>query len=105
MTTKYSTPIYEQMRKNIEIMNNSSGFDIIIVCCSTEQQADYWQKRLENGKGSILQKSTIVLGVHEDWPGGAGNALGTLYAFQNASKIASTKYGLDISSQLKVFYF
>ena len=73
MTTKYSTPVYEQMRKNIEIMNNSSGFDIIIVCCSTEQQADYWQKRLENGKGSILQKSTIVLGVHEDWPGGAGN--------------------------------
>ena len=33
--------------------------------------------------------------------GGAGNALGTLYAFQNAAKLATSRYGIDISSQLK----
>lgn len=33
--------------------------------------------------------------------GGAGNALGTFYAFQNAEKLASSRYGIDISSQLK----
>ena len=25
-----------------------------------------------------------MVAVHEDWPGGAGNGLGTLYAFQKA---------------------
>ena len=53
------------------------------------------------GKGSIIADSTTVLAVHEDWPGGAGNALGTLYAYQNASKLASSEYGLDMDSKLK----
>ena len=33
--------------------------------------------------------------------GGAGNALGTFYAFENAAKLASSRYGIDISSRLK----
>jgi hypothetical protein len=91
----------DMMRQNISIMNKSSGFSVVIVCCSSKAQARYWQKRLEEGRGSVLQKSTIVLSVEEDWPGGAGNALGTFYAFQNAEKLASSRYGIDISSQLK----
>ena len=31
---------------NIELMNGLEGFDVIIVCCSGEKQADYWQQRL-----------------------------------------------------------
>ncbi len=43
-----------------------------------------------------------MLAVHEDWPGGAGNALGTLYAFQNAARDAAERHGgVDISAQLR----
>jgi hypothetical protein len=46
---------YSMMRENIGIMNNfMEGFDVIIVCCSSGQQARYWQRRLEDGR-YILQ--------------------------------------------------
>eukprot|EP01038_Epipyxis_sp_PR26KG_P007163 gene7163-9766_t len=92
--------LVDMMRKNIEVMNKIEGFDVIIVCCSSLKQADYWQHRLEQGKGSIIPPSTAVLSVEEDWPGGAGNALGTLYAFTKAAKLAAEKYGLDILTDL-----
>jgi hypothetical protein len=59
--------------KNIEIMNNLDGYDVIIVCCSSDLQAQYWQSRLVKGKGSILSLGATVIAVEEDWPGGAGN--------------------------------
>jgi hypothetical protein len=89
------------IRKNIEHMNKLDGFSVIIVCTSTNMQAAYWQQRLEDGKGSILPKDVIVLAVDEDWPGGAGNALGTLYAYEKAAKIAQLKHQVDILSLLK----
>jgi hypothetical protein len=49
------------------------GFDVVIVCCSSQKQANYWQKRLEDGRGSIMPTTSTVLAVQEDWPGGAGN--------------------------------
>ena len=59
----------DMMRQNITVMNKSSGFSVVIVCCSSKAQARYWQKRLEEGRKSVLQKNTIVLSVEEDWPG------------------------------------
>ncbi len=61
------------VRQNIEVMNALEGFNVVVVCCSSQLQADYWQKRLEEGRGSVLPPSSIVLAVEEDWPGGAGN--------------------------------
>lgn len=62
-------------QENISQMNALEGFNVIIVCCSSELQANYWQKRLDDGKGSVIAPDTIVLAVNEDWPGGAGNGL------------------------------
>lgn len=31
---------------NIEAMNQVVGYDVVIVCTSTEAQAAYWQERL-----------------------------------------------------------
>eukprot|EP00596_Hydrurales_sp_CCMP1899_P008928 CAMPEP_0119053950 /NCGR_PEP_ID=MMETSP1177-20130426/74749_1 /TAXON_ID=2985 /ORGANISM="Ochromonas sp, Strain CCMP1899" /LENGTH=343 /DNA_ID=CAMNT_0007034035 /DNA_START=108 /DNA_END=1136 /DNA_ORIENTATION=- len=91
-----------EMRKaNIETMNKLEGFNVVIICCSSILQANYWQQRLEAGRGSILPSDSIALSVDEDWPGGAGNALGTLYAFQKAAKLALELHGLDIASDLK----
>ena len=69
MTSQKSIPPSEMMKQNIAIMRKSSGFSVVIVCCSSKAQARYWQKRLEEGRGSLLQTNTIVLSVEEDWPG------------------------------------
>lgn len=61
------------LRRNIEVMNSLEGFDIVMVCCSSDKQAHYWQHRLEKGRGAVLPRSAMVLAVEEDWPGGAGN--------------------------------
>ena len=45
----------------------------------------------------------MVLAVSEDWSSasGAGNGLGTLYAFQKACRVAKEKYdGLDLAAEL-----
>lgn len=50
-------------------------------------------------RGSSVAEDATVLAVYEDWPGGAGNALGTLYAYQKAVALAATK-GLDLPAKL-----
>ena len=63
----------DKMRSNILKMNSLEGFSVVIVCCSNAYLADYWQIRLESGKGSVISSDTLVITVFEDWPGGAGN--------------------------------
>lgn len=87
------------MVENIQQMNRLAGYDVVIVCCSNQSQEDYWQRRLESVRGQVMPLSTVVLAVHEDWPGGAGNGLGTLYAYQKA--VAKAKAGgLDLNEML-----
>ncbi|CAM9727646.1 unnamed protein product, partial [Sphacelaria rigidula] len=50
-------------------------------------------------RGSSVAAHATVLAVYEDWPGGAGNALGTLYAYQKATALAATK-GMDLPAKL-----
>lgn len=89
------------VKQNIEIMNKLQGFNVIIVCCGTPMLAAYWQQRLDAGKGSIVPATSTVLAVDEDWKGGAGNALGTLYAFQKAAKLALERSGINLYEELK----
>lgn len=60
------------------------GFSIIIVVSSSRDQADFWQERLEAARGSVIGRETKVISVHEDWPNGAGQLLGTLYAWEQS---------------------
>ena len=47
-------------------------------------------------------KYPMVLAVSEDWaPSGAGNGLGTLYAFQKACLVAKEKAGVDLKAELE----
>lgn len=93
--------VIDLLRLNVQVMNSLVGFDVVIICCSSSKQANYWQKRLEDGRGSILPKESLVLAVQEDWPGGAGNALGTLYAYKNAAALALEKFSFDLSGGLR----
>ena len=92
---------------------NRSLFDVTIVCCTDDHQAEYWVRRLSEGvcKGDNNKDESssnpasnfpLVLAVSEDWDkGGAGNGLGTLYAFEKACKVASESFQLDLKSLLK----
>lgn len=56
-------------------------------------------KNTNNGASSLYP---LVLAVSEDWSSsaGAGNGLGTLYAYQKACRVAKTKYNIDLDVEL-----
>mmetsp|Transcript_69332 Transcript_69332/g.144774 ORF Transcript_69332/g.144774 Transcript_69332/m.144774 type:complete len:528 (-) Transcript_69332:232-1815(-) len=85
---------------NVAAMKAESGYDVTIVCCSDAPQAAFWQAHLEQGKGSVIPASSLVIAVDEDWEGGAGNFLGTLYAWKKASAKAKESTGRDITTEL-----
>lgn len=74
----------------------SSGMDIIIVVTNSQKQEDYWQEALIRSSGYSYPSYSKVIVIHEDWPGGAGNGLGTLYAYQKAIKKARMLYDIDL---------
>ncbi len=80
--------------KNIEAMyravEEGEGFDVIVVVSPSKAQAEYWQRRLEGSRGAVIGPKTKVFSLEEDWPGGAGQLLGTLYAWRKLER-----YGLD----------
>lgn len=72
------------------------SMDVIIVVTSNSQQEAFWQERLTAPASNHFHSAKIVV-VHEDWPGGAGNGLGTLYAYQKAIAKAKKLYGIDLA--------
>ena len=85
-------------------------FDVTIVCTTDDHQAAYWTERLsqgicrnKGGGGSGSGAYPMVLAVSEDWssPGGAGNGLGTLYAFEKACRAARDAFDVDLASALR----
>lgn len=84
-------------------------FDVTVICTTDDHQAAYWMHVLECGSGGNsdgLLRGKMVLAVSEDWKAsstGAGNGLGTLYAWRKACALAATKYpgtGSDLDAQL-----
>jgi len=73
-------------------------YDVIIICTTDDHQANFWMERLSMG----LCAGKRVLACSEDWNsnGGAGNGLGTLYAYQKACKLATEKYDMDLAALL-----
>jgi hypothetical protein len=77
-------------------------YDVTIICTTDDHQADFWMSKL-NLKNSNEDKDgsqfPMVLAVSEDWGGaGAGNGLGTLYAWKKAVAFAQEKYSVDLSA-------
>mmetsp|Transcript_19709 Transcript_19709/g.60737 ORF Transcript_19709/g.60737 Transcript_19709/m.60737 type:complete len:536 (-) Transcript_19709:127-1734(-) len=95
------SPAENNRRAALDAMVQLNGFDVIIVCTGTEHQAAFWQARLERGKGVVAPAGAAILCVHEDWDGGAGNGLGTLYAWTKALKLAETKGDATLAARLR----
>jgi phosphomannomutase/mannose-6-phosphate isomerase class I len=64
------------------VVEEGEGFDAIVIVSPTKAQADLWQRRLEGARGVIIGEQTKIFSVEEDWTGGAGQLLGTLYAWE-----------------------
>src|SRR5210317_876617 len=90
----------QNMDANLKASAENSGMDIIIVSTTSHDQEEYWQKRLEAGRGQICKKDAVILAVFEDWPGRAGNGLGTLYAIAKAAAKAKDLLGVDLLQKL-----
>jgi len=84
---------------NVDLMTAAAGFNVTIVCCGDVQQAAFWQVSLERAQGIVVPNGSTVVAIDEDWPGGAGNFLGTLYAWKKAcAKLKES--GRDLAAEL-----
>lgn len=79
----------------------TSGMDILIVSTNSRQQQAYWQKRLEMTRGQVAKEEACVVAIFEDWPQGAGNGLGSLYAYEKARAPLMELYGVDLDAAQK----
>jgi len=103
-----SNAIIESAMAAITNTTSPALFDVTIICTTDDFQAAYWMDRLSKGicmhrgdnNGAIYP---MVLAVSEDWSSssGAGNGLGTLYAYQKACRVANEMYGVDLAAELK----
>ena len=82
--------------RSMDVSKTSAGMDVVIVACQTKEQEDFWQKRLTDTQGAIVKPSALIIAIHEDWPGGAGNGLGSLYAYQKAREKAYALHKIDL---------
>lgn len=97
----------EALENAVKAMNEGALYDVTIVCTTDDHQAEYWMDQLSKGvcrpKGaSNGSPYPMVLAVSEDWGGsGAGNGLGSLYAYQKSVALASEKFKVDIAAALE----
>lgn len=68
------------MNTLVKKMSMSPGMDIVIITTGSPTHTAFWQTRMA-GLPAII--------VTEDWSGGAGNGLGSLYAIKRASEITN----------------
>lgn len=77
----------QNIEKMYSIVNDGSGFDVAIIVSSNKKQSEFWQQRLNVTAKNIIGEKTRVISLQEDWPGGAGQLLGTLYAWKKAQQV------------------
>ena len=104
-TMTSSTDIIESAMSAMTNATSPALFDVTIVCTTDDYQAAYWMDRLSKGICKNLNNSSVypmVLAVSEDWSSsaGAGNGLGTLYAYQKACRVAKSKYNINLDDEL-----
>ena len=87
----------------VDAMAELKFYDVTIVCTTDDHQAEFWMQKLGKNFPDSQESFPMVIAVSEDWndPGGAGNGLGTLYAWQKACNYAKAhKGGVDLNALL-----
>jgi len=76
-------------------------FDVTIICTTDDHQAEFWMSKLDvSSSSSSGEQFPMAIAVSEDWNGssGAGNGLGTLYAWKKAVQFAKDKFQIDLEA-------
>jgi len=94
---------YSIIKKIKTVVQKNQGFDVIIVVASMGNK-EYWERRLQASRNEILSPKTKIFIVEEDWPGGAGTLLGTLYACQKVSQEINLKEILEDNSRIAIYH-
>ncbi len=81
--------------------SNEVGMDFLIISTASPQQQLFWQKRLNKTRNYLLKPTCKVLVILEDWEGGAGNGLGTFYAFIEARELAKATLGINLDEEIR----
>ncbi len=84
------------------VIERNQGFDVVIVVASPGNK-EYWERRLEVTKNEILSPKTKIIVIEEDWPGRAGQLLGTLYAWKVANEKINLKEILEKKGTLAIY--
>lgn len=97
--------IYQNIKKIKEAIEKNQGFNVIIIVASNHN-SKYWEWRLLQSRNKILSKKTKIICVEEDWnwKEGAGQLLGTLYAFEKANKISRLKSILKKGGSVAIYH-
>lgn len=74
----------------------NEGMDVIIISTNHPMQKKLWEKKLHLARDELFKPGAKWVVVLEEWKGGAGNGLGTLYAYQHAALHAKKEWGIDL---------
>ncbi|NQT22553.1 MAG: hypothetical protein HQ579_03840, partial [Candidatus Omnitrophica bacterium] len=103
---KETSPVASQNISHIENMYRavkepSAGYKVVIVACPNEEMANFWQDRLDNLKGQVVNKNAHVFAIPfpKDWDGAGGQLLVTLYMWQEAKRRADEQ-GIENLQQI-----
>jgi hypothetical protein len=76
----------------VTAMNGLQGFDVVIVCCSGEKQADYWQARLTAVR-CVRMCVVWTMRWRVSWRGGAGAMMKNGSSRKGALAMAHSRLG------------
>jgi len=113
MTDESSSSVSSRFEAAVTAMTLAENrFDVTIICTTDDHQAEFWMSQLDTPPTRGVKGSEtpplfpMVLAVSEDWEGGsgAGNGLGTLYAWTKACAYAQERHKdqvVDLAALLK----
>jgi hypothetical protein len=95
--------LFHSIHNMTEIPPKSLGYDYIIISTNSPSEGRYWEKRLSATRGIVSNRDCIVFSIYEDWnlKEGAGNLLGTLYAWNEANRAFIEQSGKALIDELR----
>lgn len=88
--------IYSFENANASPLKSHAANDIVIISTNDPTQASYWQSILN----TFATETMKYIVVYEDWPDGADNGLGSLYAFLKGNEKAQELYNINLKNVL-----
>lgn len=93
--------IHDNVQMMDQALSKSQGMDIIIISTGSKQLEEAWENRFQYSRKEIAKPDASIIVIHEDWLKGAGNGLGTLYAYQKAREKGKKLFGFDLYDRQK----